>query len=55
MQAPLIRVVVVDDHALHRLGTRQILHSHPDLQVVGEADCAEAALALSTSFAPTLC
>jgi DNA-binding NarL/FixJ family response regulator len=52
MQAAVIRVVVVDDHALHRLGTRQILHLHPDLQVVGEADCGEAALVLIDQLRP---
>src|SRR5665647_3462993 len=31
MDADVIRVVVVDDHALHRDGTRQILEVHSDL------------------------
>jgi DNA-binding NarL/FixJ family response regulator len=52
MQAPVIRVVVVDDHALHRDGTRQILEAHPDLQVVGEADSGEVALALVNQLRP---
>ena len=52
MQAPEIRVVVVDDHALHRDGTRQILEAHPDLQVVGEADSGEVALALVNQLRP---
>ena len=46
MEAQVIRVLVVDDHALHRDGTRQILEAHADLQVVGEADSGEVALAL---------
>ncbi len=55
MESEVIRVVVVDDHALHRAGTRQILEAHPDLQVVGDADSGEVVLPWSTSFAPTWC
>jgi len=46
------RVVVVDDHALHRDGTRQILEAHPDLQVVGDADSGEVALAVVNQLRP---
>jgi len=52
MEAQVIRVVVVDDHALHRDGTRQILEAHADLQVVGEADCGEVVLALVSRLRP---
>jgi len=52
MEAHVIRVVVVDDHALHRDGTRQILQGHPDLQVVGEAASGEVALALVNQLRP---
>ena len=52
MEAHVIRVVVVDDHALHRAGTRQILEAQPDLQVVGEADGGLAALALVNQLGP---
>ena len=52
MQAQVIRVVVVDDHALHRDGTRQILDAHPDLQVVGDASSGEVALALINQLRP---
>ena len=52
MQASVIRVVVVDDHALHHDGTRQILQAHPDLEVVGEADSGEVALALVNQLRP---
>ena len=48
----MITVVVVDDHALHRDGTRQILEAHPDLQVVGEANSGEVALALVNQLHP---
>src|SRR5665647_3059451 len=52
MDADVIRVVVVDDHALHRDGTRQILEVHSDLQVVGEAPSGAVALALVNQLRP---
>jgi len=52
MESEVIRVVVVDDHALHRDGTRQILEAHPDFQVVGEAASGEVALALVNQLRP---
>jgi DNA-binding NarL/FixJ family response regulator len=52
MEPQVIRVVVVDDHALHRDGTRQILEAHPDIQVVGEAISGEIALALVNQLRP---
>ena len=52
MDSEVIRVVVVDDHALHRDGTRQILAAHPDLQVVGDAASGEEALALVNQLHP---
>ena len=52
MYAQVIRVVVVDDHALHRDGTRQILEAHPDFQVVGDASSGEVALALVNQLRP---
>ncbi len=41
-----IRVVVVDDHALVREGTSQLLDQEPDIDVVGQAGTAEEGLAL---------
>ncbi|MBC7558207.1 MAG: response regulator transcription factor [Dermatophilaceae bacterium] len=52
MGAQVIRVVVVDDHALHRDGTRQILEAHPDFEVVGDANSGEIALALVNKLRP---
>jgi DNA-binding NarL/FixJ family response regulator len=52
MDTPVIRVVVVDDHALHRDGTRQILDAYPDLQVVGDANSGEVALAVINQLRP---
>ncbi|WP_159015884.1 response regulator [Cognatiluteimonas profundi] len=40
----IIRVFVVDDHALVRAGMRMILSGEVDIEVVGEADCGEDAL-----------
>ena len=47
----LTRIVVVDDHALFRVGIRQILDREADFEVVGEADDARSAVdaALETS------
>jgi DNA-binding NarL/FixJ family response regulator len=33
-----VRILIVDDHALFRVGIRQILEREPDLEVVAEAD-----------------
>jgi two-component system NarL family response regulator len=43
-----LRVLVVDDHPLMRLGLRTKIEADPDMQVVGEADDGPAAL---TAFA----
>ena len=47
----LTRIVIVDDHALFRVGIRQILDRESDFDVVGEADDARSAVdaALETS------
>ncbi len=39
-----IKVFIVDDHALVRTGFRLILDAQPDIEVIGEAESAEAAL-----------
>jgi DNA-binding NarL/FixJ family response regulator len=52
VDAPVTRVLVVDDHALHRDGTAQILRAHPDLEVVGDASSGEVALALVNQLNP---
>jgi DNA-binding NarL/FixJ family response regulator len=54
MEADIIRVLVVDDHALHRDGIRQILGQQPDIEVVGEAESAERALVLVNQLNPSL-
>ncbi|WP_440063726.1 response regulator [Streptosporangium sp. OZ121] len=48
----MIRVLVVDDHALVRSGFRMILNAQDDLSVVGEAGDGEEALALARDLLP---
>ncbi len=45
MKAP-IQIIVADDHPLYRSGVVKSLEEAPDLQVIGEADNAEKAVAL---------
>jgi DNA-binding NarL/FixJ family response regulator len=47
-----IRIVLVEDHALVREGTRRILEPCPDLAVVGEAGDGAAAVALIERLRP---
>ena len=42
----LIRVLIVDDHALVRMGIRRLLEDLPDMEVVAEAENGEMALAM---------
>ena len=39
----VIRVMLVDDHMVVRIGFRMLLDATPDIRVVAEADSAEAA------------
>jgi two-component system, NarL family, invasion response regulator UvrY len=39
----VIRILLVDDHAVVRTGFRLLLQARPDIAVVGEADCGETA------------
>src|SRR5581483_11109438 len=47
-----IRVVLADDHAVVREGTRELLERHTDIEVVGEAGDGEEAVALVTRQKP---
>lgn len=47
-----IRVFIVDDHALVRTGFRMILGAEPDIEVVGDAESAELALAQIRKLKP---
>lgn len=46
LPAPSVRVLIVDDHPMMRRGLRSVLQLTPDIEVVGEA--ADAAAAIST-------
>jgi NarL family two-component system response regulator LiaR len=48
----MIRVLIVDDHAVVREGLRAFLELQVDIEVVGEADDGEAALELVERLAP---
>lgn len=48
----VIRVALCDDHALVRSGLRRILLEEADLEVVGEAETAEEAIALAVAEQP---
>ena len=47
-----IKILIADDHAVVREGTRQILEQEPDLQVVAEAGDGEEAVRLACSCQP---
>ncbi len=47
-----IQIVIAEDHALVREGTRQILEDQPGLEVVGEAEDGEEAVALVSRLHP---
>jgi DNA-binding NarL/FixJ family response regulator len=49
-----MKVVIVDDHPLFRLGLRHVLASLADCQVVGEAETVKDALDLVESLSPDL-
>jgi len=46
------RIVLVDDHALFRLGMRHLLERESDLEVVGEAEDARSAIDLAVDLNP---
>lgn len=48
----MIKVLIVDDHALVRMGIRRLLDDLPDMDVVGEADSGEEALVLVKTHKP---
>ena len=48
----LIRVLIVDDHALVRIGIRRLLEDTEDIHVVAEADNGQDALNYVKQFLP---
>lgn len=49
-----IRILLADDHAITREGTRRLLESEPDLEVIGEAGNGEEALRLAEELRPDI-
>ena len=49
-----IRVLLVDDHEVVRLGLRAVLEVEPDLEVVGDADTAARAVVAASRLRPDL-
>ncbi len=47
-----IKVLIVDDHELVRMGIGRMLGDDPDIEVVGEAGCGETAVAMTRKLAP---
>ncbi len=52
MNAPTIKVMVVDDHALIREGARALISTLPDLEHVGDASTGAEAIALAATVTP---
>ena len=48
------RILIVDDHAIVRLGMRQLIAAEPDLSICGEAGTAEQALDAARTAKPDL-
>ncbi len=47
-----IRVILAEDHAVVRQGTKQLLERYPDIDVIGEANDGEEAIALVNTLQP---
>lgn len=52
--ARAIRLIIAEDHAVVREGTRQLLEREDDIEVVGEAATGAEAVSLVTALAPDL-
>lgn len=52
MAPDLIRILLVDDHAVLRAGLRALLEAEPDIEVVGEAGTGDEALPLVERLRP---
>ena len=49
-----IRLMLADDHAVVRTGTRQLLERQPDFQIIGEASDGEEAVRLAHELQPDI-
>jgi DNA-binding NarL/FixJ family response regulator len=54
MDTPLIRILVVDDHAIVREGLTRILSQEPDFQIVGDASDGVTALTMVEQYRPSI-
>lgn len=50
--APILRIMLVDDHMVVREGLKSILNAHPDMEVVGEASDGREAPAMVEELRP---
>ena len=55
MNKPLIRVMLVDDHAVVRAGIKRLLEQESQFSVVAEAESGERAYVLFGEFLPDVC
>ena len=55
MNKPLIRVMLVDDHAVVRAGIKRLLEQESQFSVVAEAESGERAYTLFGEFLPDVC
>ena len=53
-QGNVIRILLVDDHALVREGTRRLLETENDVQVLAEASSGEEAIEVARSLQPDI-
>ena len=51
---PKIKLVLADDHAVVRSGLRMLLQAQPDIEIVGEAETGQQALAQVRSLQPDI-
>lgn len=49
-----IRIILAEDHAVVRQGTKQLLERYPDLEVIGEASDGEEAVSLVKELQPDI-
>jgi DNA-binding NarL/FixJ family response regulator len=51
---PTVRILVVDDHFIVRMGLVALINTEPDLEIVGETDDGDQAIALFEKLQPDL-